>query len=77
MLGGAELVLGDASIEIPALKGIPLTYILWGKEDFLASANVLYDSSASNYLPMEDLAILGELSTLRLIEASKNLSLIL
>ena len=75
LLGGTELVLGDASIEIPAVKGIPLTYILWGKEDFPASANILYDASASNYLPTEDLAVLGELSTLRLIEASKNLSL--
>jgi len=74
LLGGTELGLGDASIEIPALKGIPLTYILWSKKDFPASANILYDASASNYLPTEDLAVLGELSTLRLIEASKNLS---
>jgi hypothetical protein len=28
----------------------------------------------NGYLPTEDLAVLGELSTLRLIEASKNLS---
>jgi Domain of unknown function (DUF3786) len=74
LLGGTELGLGDASIEIPALKSIPLTYILWSKKDFPASANILYDASASNYLPTEDLAVLGELSTLRLIEASKNLS---
>ncbi len=72
LLGGTKLTLGDASVEIPALKGIPLTYILWGKEDFPASANILYDASASSYLPTEDLAVLGELSTLRLIEASKN-----
>jgi hypothetical protein len=72
LLGGTKLTLGDASVEIPALKGIPLTYILWGKEDFPASTNILYDSSASSYLPTEDLAVLGELSTLRLIEASKN-----
>jgi hypothetical protein len=77
LLGGTELGLGDASIEIPALKSIPLTYILWGKKDFPASANILYDASASNSLPTEDLAVLGELSTLRLIEASKNLSFIL
>ena len=72
LLGGTKLALGDASVEIPALKGIPLTYILWGKEDFPASANILYDASASSYLPTEDLAVLGELCTLRLIEASKN-----
>jgi hypothetical protein len=77
LLGGTKLTLGDAAVEIPALKGIPLTYILWGKEDFPASANILYDASASSYLPTEDLAVLGELSTLRLIEASKNPSSIL
>jgi len=72
LLGGTKLTLGDASVEIPTLRGIPLTYILWGKEDFPASANILYDASASNYLPTEDLAVLGELTTLRLIEATKN-----
>ena len=77
LLGATKLVLGDVSFEILSLKGIPLTYILWGKEEFPASANILYDASASSYLPTEDLAVLGELSTLRLIEASKNLSLIL
>lgn len=73
LLGGTKLALGDASFEILSLKGIPLTYILWGKEDFPASANILYDASASSYLPTEDLAVLGELSTLRLIEASKTI----
>jgi hypothetical protein len=77
LLGGTKLTLGDASLEIPALKGIPLTYILWGKEEFPASANILFDASASSYLPTEDLAVLCELSTLRLIEASKNPSSIL
>jgi len=72
LLGGTKLTLGDASVEIPALRGIPLTYILWAKEDFPASANILYDASASSYLPTEDLAVLGELTTLRLIEATKN-----
>jgi len=72
LLGGTKLTLGDASVEIPALRGIPLTYILWAKEDFPASANILYDASASSYLPTEDLAVLGELTTLRQIEATKN-----
>ena len=71
LLGGTQLEIGDASAEIPALKGILLTYILWGTEEFTASANILYDASASNYLPTEDLAVLGEITTLRLIEAKK------
>lgn len=65
-LGGAKKNFGDASTEIPALKGISLTYILWGKEEFPASANILYDTSACCYLPTEDLAVLGEVTTLRL-----------
>ena len=71
LLGGTQLEIGDASAEIPALKGILLTYILWGTEEFTASANILYDASSSNYLPTEDLAVLGEITTLRLIEAKK------
>jgi|OpeIllAssembly_1097287.scaffolds.fasta_scaffold00685_3 hypothetical protein len=71
LLGGTQLEIGDASAQIPALKGILLTYILWGTDEFTASANILYDSSASNYLPTEDIAVLGEITTLRLIEAKK------
>jgi hypothetical protein len=71
MIGGTQLQIGDASAQIPALKGILLTYILWGTDEFTASANILYDASASNYLPTEDLAVLGEITTLRLIEAKK------
>ena len=65
-LGGTELRYGDASVEIPALKGIPIVYILWGRDEFPASATALFDESASSYLPTEDLAVLGELTTQRL-----------
>jgi hypothetical protein len=71
LLGGRQRSLGDASVEINALAGIPLTYILWVAEDLPPSAAILYDSSASSYLPTEDLAVLGELATIRLIEAKK------
>ncbi|MCW4029876.1 MAG: DUF3786 domain-containing protein [Candidatus Bathyarchaeota archaeon] len=70
-LGGATLSLGDDSTEIFALKGIPLTYILYSSDEFGASANILYDESASHYLPTEDLAVLGELTTSRLLAAKR------
>lgn len=73
LLGGVERSFGDASFEVEALKGIPLTYILWGAEEFSASANILYDESASNYLPTEDLAVLGEATTSRLIKAKQSM----
>lgn len=70
LLGGTKHAFGDVSVEINALKGIPLTYVLWMVEEFPASASILYDESASNYLPTEDLAVLGELTTSRLVEAA-------
>ena len=68
-IGGNELSYGESSVEITALAGIPLTYILWSAEEFAASASILYDQTACNYLPTEDLAVLAELTTGRLIEA--------
>lgn len=67
-LGGKPLSYGDASVEITALKGIPLTYAVWMKEDYPASASILYDASAKDYLPTEDLAVLGEVVTIRLLQ---------
>lgn len=69
-LNGVRLSYGDASVEILALPRIPLTYIVWsGHGELQPSATVLFDASASSYLPTEDLAGLGELTTLRLEHA--------
>jgi hypothetical protein len=65
LLNGVALTYGDASVEIPVLE-IPLVYILWRTGEFPASATALFDESASHYLPTEDLAVLAELTTIRL-----------
>lgn len=66
-LNGTEMNYGDSSVEIQALPKIPLTYTLWrGSEESPASSTILFDESASNYLPTEDLAVLGEITTIRL-----------
>jgi hypothetical protein len=65
-LGGMTSAFGDVSVAIPALPRIPLTYILWGRGEFPASATLLFDGSASQVLPTEDLAVLAELATSRL-----------
>jgi len=46
---------------------------LWEKGEFPASANVLFDESASHFLPTEDLAVLAEITTSRLKEAQSSL----
>jgi hypothetical protein len=68
-LNGIKLEHGDSSVEIPALPKTPLVYILWKGDDFPASAATLFDSSASHFLPTEDLAVLAELTTARLRHA--------
>jgi hypothetical protein len=67
-LGGFSKAYGDASAELSALPSIPLTIILWETNEFPAQASILFDESASHYLPTEDLAVLGELATSRLLK---------
>jgi hypothetical protein len=69
LLKGNRVDFGELSVEIPALEGIPLIYILWVGYEFSASANVLFDESARCFLDTESLAVLGELTTQRLLKA--------
>lgn len=72
ILGGRKLSYADYSYELAALPLVPLTIILRQQSaEFEATANILFDSSASNYLPTEQLAGLAEVATVRLIHASK------
>lgn len=66
LLGGKILEYGQSSIEISALDGIPITYILWTDEELPPSVNILFDDTAGNYLNVEDLTGLTELTTWRL-----------
>jgi hypothetical protein len=68
-VGGEKKSYGDISFEIRALPLIPITIILWERtEEFPSRCSFLYDTSASQYLPTEDLAHLGELLTHRLLQ---------
>jgi hypothetical protein len=72
-LGGKRVNFGDVAVEISALEGLPLVYLLWAAGEFPASASVLFDESASCFLPTEDLACLGEITTGRLIQINSTL----
>jgi hypothetical protein len=69
LFGGKRVNYGDLSVEIPALEGIPIVYILWAASEFPVSANLLFDESASCFLDTEALSGLGELTTHRIIKA--------
>jgi hypothetical protein len=67
VLSGIKAEYGDASTKIPALPKVPITYILRkADEEFSATCTVLFDASASHYLPTEDIAVLTETTTIRL-----------
>jgi hypothetical protein len=67
-MGGKKNNLGDYSIDIPAFPRIFLTYVIRkGDEEFPASANILFDTTVLDYLPLEDIVILCQSITSRLI----------
>jgi hypothetical protein len=67
-LGGRKVKLGEIAFEFKIFPRVPVTYLLWGgDEEIPASANILFDESASEQLHTEDLAEVGEVITHHLI----------
>ena len=67
-LGGREADYGDVSFVVTALPRIPMTYIVWkGDEEFPATIQLLFDKSVEGYLSLEDVVVVGEMATNRLI----------
>ncbi len=59
-LGGMKLDIGDAAFAFDALPRVKVAAVYYAAdEDFPASANVLFDASASHYLPTDVLAGVG------------------
>jgi hypothetical protein len=47
---------GDAAVAIDAFPHVPITIVLWrGDEVFPPQGNIMFDSTVSDYLPLEDL----------------------
>jgi hypothetical protein len=70
-MGGRPVEVGDASIFFDAFPRIPLQYILWqGDEEFPPGLQLLFDRSVEHYLSLEDIVVLGQMATGRLIGKS-------
>jgi hypothetical protein len=69
--GGEPVEIGDASFVLRAFPYVPLQYVLWeGDEEFPPSAQLLFDASVDHYLALEDIVVLGQVTTGRLINRS-------
>jgi hypothetical protein len=68
--GGQCSVIGDASFTFSALPRVPMMVTYWlGDEDFPSSCKILFDESASHYLPIDACAILGSTLTRKILSA--------
>jgi hypothetical protein len=69
--GGEPVEIGDASFTLHAFPYVSLQYVLWeGDEEFPPSVQLLFDSSVEHYLTLEDMVVLGQVTTGRLIHRS-------
>jgi hypothetical protein len=72
-LSGTPFPLGSASFTFNVLPLVSLLVVFWqGDEDLPSSFQILFDASASHYLPTDAYAILGSMLTSRLIKAKNH-----
>ena len=71
-LGGVRLAFGDAAFSFQVLPRVMLAVVYYlGDEEFPDACRILFDASASHYLPTDAGAVLGSSLTRRLIAADK------
>ena len=69
--GGKPGGVGDASLVFQALPFVSMQYVLWeGDDEFPPSLQLLFDASIDHYLSLEDIVVLGQMATGRLIHSS-------
>ncbi len=66
--GGHKADYGDTAVTINAFSRVPITVVLWrGDDEFAPQGNILFDATISDYLSTEDITVLCETITWRLI----------
>jgi hypothetical protein len=71
-LGGEPLAMGDAGYTFTVLPRVHLALVYWeGDEELPSQARVLFEDSASHYLPTDGLAILGSQLVGKILKAAQ------
>jgi len=71
-LGGRTIDHGDAGVVINGFSRVPVTLVLWrGDEEFTPQANLLFDANITDYLESEDVTVLSEVLTWKLVRYSR------
>ncbi len=67
-MGGRKMTYGDAAVELFPLPKVPTTVILWTEDDeFPARADLLFDATAPQHLPLDILWSVAMMSVLPLL----------
>jgi hypothetical protein len=70
--GGQKAALGDASVTLKVFKMVPVTLVVWaGDAEFPPEAGIMYDSTITDYLPVEDIIVLTEILVWKLVRLNK------
>ncbi len=68
VVGGSNVFMGDASLLIKAFPNVPIYLIIWASDTELPpGGNLLFDSNITDYLDPEDVTVVCETITWRLI----------
>jgi len=72
---GAQLSdMGDTAVTINAFRRVPITLVLWhGDEELSPQLNLLFDANIMDYLETEDVTVLCEIITWKLVGYSREL----
>ena len=67
-IGGEPIEQGDVGVRFMVFPKIPVTVLVWGGDSEIpGSANVLFDETAGDHMPTEDLSLIGAIIAARLI----------
>lgn len=68
-MGGRKLSYADVGYELPAFECIPVRYLFWeGDDEFPAQANILFDSSATDFIHGESIVTIATVGLYELAE---------
>jgi len=71
-LGGHKADYGDVAVTITAFSRVPITIVLWqGDDEFAPEGSIIFDVTISDYLSTEDINVLCETITWRLVNFLK------
>lgn len=71
-LGGHKADYGDVAVTINAFSRVPITIVLWqGDDEFAPQGSIIFDATISDYLSTEDINVLCDTITWRLVNFLK------